>query len=41
MKIHVGVKTHVRGVKTYVRGVKVPRRCEIPEKLNLVFDLQI
>ena len=36
---NVGVKTHVRGVETYVRGVKFPRSCEIPGKLNLVFEL--
>jgi len=25
----------------HVRSVKIPGRCAIPEKLNLVFDLQI
>ena len=46
VKIYViGVKMYVEGVKMYVEGVKmivaILRKCEIPGKLTLTFDLDI
>ena len=40
-----GVKMYVESVKMYVEGVKmivaILRKCEIPGKLTLTFDLDV
>ena len=46
VKMYVeGVKLIVEGVKMYVEGVKmivaILRKCEIPRRLTLTFDLEV